>query len=93
MQVVAVVVADGSSPSLSSTSSLTISVCACEPAAEPRSCRQGPPEPLLLSLLTPALLTGILTCTGKSSVYRPRLPRGWTQLLFPPLWLHFLFPV
>lgn len=59
-----VVVADGGRPSLSSTITFSISVCRCDAAGEPRSCHQGAPAPLLLSL-QPALLTCILTLTGK----------------------------
>lgn len=65
-----VVVADGGRPSLSSTNTLSITVCRCDAAGEPRSCRQGAPA-LLLSLQpagTAAVLTCLLTLTGKRCI-------------------------
>ncbi|XP_013888709.1 cadherin-7 [Austrofundulus limnaeus] len=60
-----VVISDGGSPSLSSTNTLTVSVCTCEPQGAPRVCRQG--VYLLtpgLSVLSAAALTCVLTLSG-----------------------------
>lgn len=66
-----VVVADGSGPSLSSTSTLSITVCTCDAGGEPQACRQGAPAPLLVSLQTAvsaAVLTCVLTLAGKRRI-------------------------
>lgn len=63
-----VVISDSSRPSLSSTNTLSITVCACDAAGQPRSCRQGATPLLLVSLqtaVTAAVLTCILTLLGK----------------------------
>uniref|UniRef100_A0A3P8ST45 Cadherin domain-containing protein n=1 Tax=Amphiprion percula TaxID=161767 RepID=A0A3P8ST45_AMPPE len=55
-----VVVADSGSPALSSTSTLTISVCSCQPAGH---CPSGGVEALALSMgLSMQTLVGILVC-------------------------------
>ncbi|XP_056913219.1 cadherin-7-like isoform X1 [Takifugu flavidus] len=62
-----VVISDSSRPPLSSTNTLSITVCTCDAAGEPRSCRQGAPLLLLVSLqsaVTAAVLTCILTLLG-----------------------------
>uniref|UniRef100_A0A8P4G278 Cadherin domain-containing protein n=1 Tax=Dicentrarchus labrax TaxID=13489 RepID=A0A8P4G278_DICLA len=58
-----VVISDGSSPSLSSTNTLSITVCACDVTGNRHSCSQGP-SPLLGLGTASAVLTCILTLLG-----------------------------
>ncbi|XP_070700892.1 cadherin-7-like [Pempheris klunzingeri] len=55
-----VVISDGSSPSLSSTNTLSVTVCACDVDGNRRFCSQG--GPLLLAGLSTAATAAVLTC-------------------------------
>lgn len=66
-----VVISDGSALSLSSTNTLSITVCTCDGAGNHLSCSWGPSPLLAVSLgaaATAMLLTCILTLLGKSQV-------------------------
>ncbi|XP_070775733.1 cadherin-7-like [Enoplosus armatus] len=66
-----VVISDGSSPSLSSTNTLSITVCDCDVDGNRRSCSQGESPLLVVSLSTAAtavLLTCILILLGVAMV-------------------------
>lgn len=69
-----VVVADSGSPALTSTSTLTISVCSCQPAGY---CPSGGVKALALSMgVSLQTLLGLAVClltlTGKPAVLRPQ---------------------
>ncbi|XP_027143313.1 cadherin-7 isoform X2 [Larimichthys crocea] len=57
-----VVISDGGSPSLSSTNTLSISVCTCDVTGNRRSCSQRV-SPLRLAGLSTAAIAAVLTCT------------------------------
>uniref|UniRef100_A0A3Q4BY03 Cadherin domain-containing protein n=1 Tax=Mola mola TaxID=94237 RepID=A0A3Q4BY03_MOLML len=62
-----VVISDGSAPSLSSTSTLSIIVCTCDGAGKHQSCSQGASPLLVVGLstaATAAVLTFVLTLLG-----------------------------
>lgn len=64
-----VVISDGSAPSLSSTSTLSIIICTCDGAGKHQSCSQGA-SPLLFDGLgtaaTAIILTFVLILLGKT---------------------------
>ncbi|XP_032420677.1 cadherin-7-like, partial [Xiphophorus hellerii] len=66
VHLVAVVIADGGHPSLSSTNTLTVSVCRCDRYGNQRHCSRD--EPRHVAVATAAVLTGLLTFLGVAMV-------------------------
>uniref|UniRef100_A0A8D0AJV1 Cadherin domain-containing protein n=1 Tax=Sander lucioperca TaxID=283035 RepID=A0A8D0AJV1_SANLU len=60
-----VVISDGGRPSLSSTNTLTVTVCSCEVTGDRRACSQTLARPLVTGLsTTTGILTSIITLLG-----------------------------
>ncbi|XP_059200723.1 cadherin-7-like isoform X3 [Centropristis striata] len=83
-----VVISDGGRPALSSTNTLSVTVCDCDVHGEHRSCRQGPPPlPLLPPLVglstaaTAAVLTCVLTLLGVVTLMAAVTHRGEEPLM------------
>ncbi|XP_014868032.1 PREDICTED: cadherin-7-like isoform X2 [Poecilia mexicana] len=66
VHLVAVVIADSGRPSLSSTNTLTVSVCRCDRYGNQRRCSRD--EPHHVAVATAAVLTGLLTFLGVAMV-------------------------
>ncbi|XP_016521880.1 cadherin-7-like isoform X1 [Poecilia formosa] len=66
VHLVAVVIADSGRPSLSSTNTLTVSVCRCDRYGNQRHCSRD--EPHHVAVATAAVLTGLLTFLGVAMV-------------------------